>query len=243
MRRHNCVATLRLVPLNSPQPSDKPAIEYTVIVVDDHPIFREAMCELLTDAHFQIVSQASEGGAAVDLALKHKPHLMVIDVMLPGMDGLAATRAIKDKLPDTQVMVVSGDDSDATVFGAIDAGASAFLLKDSAADVMAEAAQQVVEGRAYLPPTIAKRIMGQVSKFPAGKVWQKGRSASTPLSSRELSVLRHMAEGRRNREIARSLSISERTVGNYITSIYDKLALYDRAQAIIYAIKNGLVQI
>ncbi|SRR5581483_4815635 len=212
-----------------------------VLIADDHELFRRGLREVLTK-DFEVVGEAREGGEAVDKALSQKPDVVVIDISMPGMNGIEAAREIKAKLPKTGVVIISATDDEQNIFDAIEAGVSGYIVKDDSSQSMVEAIQHAAEGKAYLPPLIAKRVMDRVAGSMNGKKELHG-NGSTPLSSRELAVLRLMALGKRNREIANELCISERTVGNHITSIYNKLCIYDRAQAIVYAIKKGIIRV
>ena len=214
----------------------------TVLIADDHEVFRRGLRELLTK-NFDVVAEAREGGEAVDKALSHKPDVVVMDISMPGMNGIEAAREIKSKLPKTGVVVISATDEDQQVFEAIEAGVSGYIVKDDTPQSMIDAIQRAAEGKAYLPPLIAKRVMDRVAGAMSGRRDLSSSNGATPLSAREISVLRLMAEGKRNREIANELCISERTVGNHITSIYIKLCIYDRAQAIVYAIKKGIIRV
>jgi DNA-binding NarL/FixJ family response regulator len=213
----------------------------TVLIADDHEVFRRGLRDLLTK-NFDVVAEAREGGEAVDKALSHKPDVVIMDISMPGMNGIEAAREIKAKLPKTGVVVISATDEDEHVFEAIEAGVSGYIVKDDTPQSMIEAIQRAVEGKAYLPPLIAKRVMDRVAGAMSGRR-DLSSNGATPLSAREIGVLRLMAQGKRNREIANELCISERTVGNHITSIYNKLCIYDRAQAIVYAIKKGIIRV
>jgi DNA-binding NarL/FixJ family response regulator len=207
-----------------------------VIIVDDHAAYRNGLRKLLSD-RFDVVAEASEGGEAVDRTLAYKPDVVIMDISLPGMDGIAATRKIKEQLCGTQVVILSGSDDDLQVFEAIKAGVSGYVLKDEPAKTLVEAVTSACEGNGYLPPTLVKRVFAGV-----GGTKQIGEQ-SAALSNREMDVLRLMAQGKRNQEIAEALCISDRTVGNHITGIYKKLGLYDRAQVIVYAIRRGVVRV
>ncbi len=214
----------------------------TVAIADDHPVYRSGLRHLLEASSFTVVSEAGEGGEAVDQAFVHRPDVVVMDVRMPGMDGIEAARRIKEGLPGTSVVMISASDQDQGIFDAIQAGVSGYVVKDDEPESLLEAIRNAAEGKAYLPPLIAKRVLNGLSSSLNGKDWD-GCKASTPLGARELAVLRLMAEGKRNREIAEELCISQRTVGNHITNIYNKLCIYDRSQAIVYAIKKGIVRI
>ncbi|HLG70404.1 MAG TPA: response regulator transcription factor [Chloroflexota bacterium] len=212
-----------------------------VLIADDHVVWRRALRSIFEDT-FEVVSEAGEGYEAVDKALASRPDVVVMDIKMPGMDGLAAARQIKESLPETGVVIISATDQDQDIYEAIKVGVSGYIVKDDTPETMVEAVRNAAEGKAYLPPAIAKRVLNSVADTMNGRKESLERG-DTPLSNRETTVLRLMAEGRRHKEIARLLSISERTVGNHIASIYNKLGVYDRAQAILYAVKKGIVRL
>lgn len=212
-----------------------------VLIADDHMVWRRGLRDVL-EPTFQIVEEASEGNEAVEKALASRPDVVIMDVSMPGMDGIAAAKQIKECLPDTEVVMISATDQDRDIYEAIQAGVSGYVVKDDKPEAMIQAVQSAAEGKGYLPPLIAKRVLQGVAGSMNGYKDSKAKT-STPLTSREISVLRLMAEGRRHKEIARDLCISERTVGNHVNSIYNKLGIYDRAQAIVYAIKKGIVRV
>jgi two-component system, NarL family, response regulator DegU len=212
-----------------------------VLIVDDHPIYRQGLCTLLGN-FFEVVSEACEGGEAVEKALAHKPDVVLMDISMPGMDGIEAARQIREQLPNTSVVMLSATDDEQHIFDAIQAGVSGYVIKGEGSQSVIEAVQNAAEGMAYLPPSIAKQVLQGVASTLSRGVDSLPRG-STPLSAREISVLRLMALGKRNKDIAAELFISERTVGNHITSIYKKLHIYDRAQAIVYAVKKGIIRV
>jgi len=212
-----------------------------VLIADDHTVWRRGLRQILEPV-FDVVAEASEGGEAVDKALTCRPDVVVMDISMPGMDGIAATRQIKQALPDTAVVVISVTDEDASIYDAINAGVSGYVVKDDTPEVIVEAVRNAADGKAYLPPVIAKRVLAGLAGAADGRNSGLDKD-NMPLTSRELSVLRLMAEGLRHKEIARELGISQRTVGNHIANIYNKLGIDDRAQAIVYAIKKGIVRI
>ena len=212
-----------------------------VLIADDHIVWRRGLRDVL-EPEFEVVAEASEGNEAVEKALASRPDVVVMDISMPGMDGIAAARQIKESLPQTGVVMISATDQDRHIYESIQAGVSGYIVKDDKPEAMVQAVQNAAEGKAYLPPLIAKRVMEGVAGSLNGRRDALSKS-STPLASREISVLRLLAEGKRHKEIARELCISERTVGNHIASIYNKLGIYDRAQAIVYAIKKGIVRV
>ncbi|MBV8086419.1 MAG: response regulator transcription factor [Chloroflexi bacterium] len=216
--------------------------KHTVLIADDHAVYRMGLRDLL-EPEFKVISEATEGSEAVDKAVKVKPDVVVMDINMPGMDGIEAAKQIKEKSPETGVVVITAYDDDRRIFEAIQAGVAGYILKDDDPHTMVEAINHAAEGKAYLPPMIVKRVLEGVAGALGGRGEGSAEKTITPLSSRELTVLRLMAEGKRNREIAKDLCISERTVGNHITNIYNKLGIYDRSQAVVYAIKKGIVRI
>jgi DNA-binding NarL/FixJ family response regulator len=215
--------------------------KHTVLIADDHAVYRMGLRDLL-QPEFNVISEATEGSEAVEKAQKQKPDVVVMDINMPGMDGIAAAKQIKECCPDTGVVVITAYDDDRRMFEAIQAGVAGYVLKDDDPQTMLQAVGSAAEGKAFLPPPIVKRVLEGMAGALAGKADTADRSI-TPLSAREQGVLRLMAEGKRNREIAKELFISERTVGNHITNIYNKLGIYDRSQAVVYAIKKGIVRV
>lgn len=206
-----------------------------MLIVDDHPVWRRGLRAVL-ESHFEVIAEAGEGAQGVDQALACKPNVVVMDLHMPGMDGIAATKEIKEALPDTGVVIMSQDGTDEQVHGSIQAGINSYLVKDADAPVIIEAVKRAAEGAAYLPPEIAKRVLQRMRATDASTV------SGLDLSVRETSVLRLVAQGYRHKEIARELSISPRTVSNHVASIYNKLGIDGRAQAIVFAIKRGIIR-
>jgi DNA-binding NarL/FixJ family response regulator len=215
--------------------------KHTVLIADDHAVYRMGLRDLL-EPEFKVISEATEGAEAVEKAQKQQPDVVVMDINMPGMDGIAAAKQIKQCCPDTGVVVITAYDDDRRIFEAIQAGVAGYVLKDDDPQTMIQAIDNAAQGKAFLPPLLIKRVMDGVAGAMGGRVDSPDKSI-TPLSNRELTVLRLMAEGKRNREIAKDLFISERTVGNHITNIYNKLGIYDRSQAVVYAIKKGIVRV
>lgn len=190
----------------------------TVLIADDHPVWRRGLRDVL-EPIFEIIGEAGEGGEAVDKALACRPNVVVMDIFMPGMDGIAATKQIKEALPDTGVVIVSAANGDEQVGESIRAGVNGYVLKDHGAEVILEAVARAAEGQAFLPPEIAKRVLLRIRTRDAATHGNLG------LSGRERTVLRLVAEGQRHKAIARELGISPGTVGNHIASIYDKLGI------------------
>ncbi len=212
----------------------------TVLIADDHEVFRRGLRDVLS-THFAVVAEARDGAEAVEKALLGKPDVVVMDIRMPGMNGIEAARQIKARLPHTRIVVVSVVDDDQQVFEAIDARVTGYVLKDDTPQSMIAAVQRAAEGQAYLSPQIAKRVMDRMATGRPTQTETPGASAL--LTPREVAVLRLIAHGKRTRDVAEELGVSERTVGNYVVTIYHKLGVHNRAQAITCAITKGIIRL
>jgi DNA-binding NarL/FixJ family response regulator len=221
--------------------AERTGLKKRVMIADDHVVWRRGLREIL-EPRFQIVAEAGDGNEAVAQAIATRPDVVTMDIQLHGMDGLAAAREIREHLPDTQVVVISVCDEDQGISEAIQAGVCGYVGKADKAETMIAAVDAAAEGRAYLPPLIARRVLNVAASHINGQPSVK-ISGRPSLTSREIAVLRLMAEGKRHKEIAKTLSISVRTVGHHLSSIYNKLGIDDRSQAIVYAIKQGIVRV
>ena len=207
-----------------------------VLIADDHPIVREGLeVVLVSEPDMEMVAEATNGDEAVRLALETEPDVIIMDLQMPVKDGLTAIREIDRAGLDAQILVLTSFPDDSRVFAAIKAGATGFLLKDSPPEHLLDAIRTVHRGESALHPTIATKLIEEIKRPSA-----LPRSAD-PLTSRELDVLRCLARGFTNREIALELSVSVRTVSNHVRSILDKLHLANRTQAALYAVEQGLV--
>jgi NarL family two-component system response regulator LiaR len=209
----------------------------SVLIVDDHPIVRQGLRTLLDlQEDILVVGEAVNGSVAVEMTARLKPDVVLMDLVMPEMDGIAATRQISELHQGTRVIALTSFVEDDKVIPAIQAGAVSFLLKDVSPNDLMEAIRAAFHGEARLHPTIMRKLMNQVAAQP---------SASQPnaadLTEREMEVLRLVAEGLSNREIATRLVISEKTVKTHISSLLSKLGQEDRTRLAIYAIKKGLV--
>jgi two-component system, NarL family, response regulator LiaR len=209
-----------------------------VLIVDDHRVVRQGLRTFLElNDDIQVLGEATDGLEAVDLAAQLVPDVVLMDLVMPRLDGITAISRIKALGSDTKVIALTSFTEDDKVFPAIQAGASSYLLKDVSPDDLVEAIRAVHRGEARLHPEVIRKLMEQVAAQPAS-----GKPANTPqLTGREGDVIRLVARGRSNREIANALVISEKTAKAHISNILGKLGLEDRTQMAIYAIKNGLV--
>ena len=209
-----------------------------VLLVDDQPLVREGLGRILRPRDgFDIVGEASDGAEALALAGETQPDVVLMDIRMRGMDGVAATRELRHR-SGPPVLVLTTFDDDEVLAGALAAGAAGFILKESSAEDIVRAAHAVAGGAAWLDPAVAPRVL---DAYRAGQPGRGTPPSAEGLSERELDVLRLMARGRNNREIADELYISEATVKTHITHIFTKLDLRDRAAAIVYAFDRGLV--
>jgi NarL family two-component system response regulator LiaR len=207
-----------------------------VLVAEDHAIVREGLCSLLTARYgVQVVGEAANGLQAVEQAQTLHPDVILMDLAMPRMTGLEAILKIREKDPDARILVLTSFGEDARVSAAIRAGAMGFLLKDCGADDLAHAIQSVHRGNLSLPQGLAQKMMAGLFGAPGATV------PTEELTRRELEVLRCLAQGMSNAEIAQALSISLPTVHSHIHSVLGKLNVTSRTQAALYAIEIGLV--
>lgn len=211
-----------------------------VLIVDDHRVVREGLRTFLQlSAGVTVVGEAVGGAEAVELVRKLEPDVVLMDLVMPGMDGIEATRRIKALGLPARVIALTSFTEDDKVFPAIQAGASSYLLKDVSPDALVEAIGAVYRGEARLHPDIMRKLMEQVARRPEPEGEAPGQVES--LTAREIEVVRLVAEGRSNADIAQNLVISEKTVKTHISNILGKLQLQDRTQLAVYAIRKGLV--
>lgn len=206
----------------------------TVLIVDDHLVVRQGLRTFL-ELHddIEVIGEASNGVEAVEQARQLLPDVVLMDLVMPEMDGIEATRQIGDLGPGTKVIALTTFAEDEKIFPAIEAGAAGYLLKDVSPPDLIKAIQAAHRGEAHLHPEIAKKVMGEL----AHRAKEPGPDE---LTDRELEVLRLIGRGLNNRQIAKELVISEKTVKTHVSNILSKLHLADRTQAAIYAIKKGL---
>jgi DNA-binding NarL/FixJ family response regulator len=208
-----------------------------VVICDDQAIIRDGLELLLKlEPDIEVVGLVQDGAEALDLVARLSPDLVLMDLKMPGMNGVEATRRICIDFPTVKVLVLTTFDDDEWLFDAIRAGASGYLLKDTPRTKVIEAIRGTVAGKSYLDPTVTGKILGQV----ASKQEQPKSLITDKLTEREVEVLRLVAHGFSNSEIANRLHLSEGTVRNHVSSIFSKLEVSDRTQAAIIAIRHGL---
>lgn len=209
-----------------------------VVIVDDHPMMRDGLCALIASmTDVEIVGEAADGGAARREAQLTRPDVVVMDLHMPATNGVDATRAILRAVPTTRVLVLTMFEDDDSVFAAMRAGASGYLIKGAQQDEIIRAIRSVAAGQAIFGPTVARRI---IDFFASATHGVPATEPFTELTSREREVLDQIAVGRTNTAIAQHLVISTKTVSNHISAIFAKLQVADRAEAIVRARQAGL---
>ena len=210
----------------------------TVMIVDDHEMVRKgARGYLDAQLDIKVVAEAESGAEAVRLAREYVPDVVLMDLVMPEMDGVEATRKVKDLSPRTQIIVLTSYHQDEHIFPALQAGAISYLLKDVKAKELVEAIQRAAKGEATLHPRVAGRVIKQFSGGERGRI-----NLFTELTERELEILTLIAKGYTNQKIAEDLIISIGTVKGHVSNILSKLQLADRTQAAVYAWQEGIVR-
>ncbi|WP_414942413.1 response regulator [Amycolatopsis sp. cmx-11-51] len=210
-----------------------------VLIVDDQALFREALATLLeVQPEIEVVGEAGDGEQAVRLCAELRPDVALMDLRMPVLDGIAATTRLRAEQPGVRVLALTTFDDDADVFAALRAGAVGYLLKDVSSTRLVEALVAAKRGESVLQPSVAAKLVARVARLPAET--PRAQPLTTPLSDRELEVVRLLADGHSNREIAKTLFLAEGTVKNLVTSVLAKLQVRDRTQAALRARELGL---
>lgn len=210
----------------------------SVLLVDDHSVVRQGVrAFLVTQPGITVVGEAGSGEEAIKLAEQHVPDVILMDLIMPNMDGVEATRRVKQVSPRSQVVVLTSYHEDEHIFPALKAGALSYILKDISAEELASAVRKAAAGEAVLHPRVAARVIKELQ----GRR-EDALNAFTELSERELEVLKLIADGMSNAEMAAKLFLSEKTVKGHVSNILSKLHLVDRTQAAVYAWREGIVR-
>jgi two-component system NarL family response regulator len=214
-----------------------------VLIVDDHALFRRGLQMVLEgEADIDVVGEASDGHEAIERAEATTPDVVLMDVRMPKRSGIEATRTIKDTLPSTKILMLTISDEEADLYEAIKAGASGYLLKEISIEEVATAVRQVQAGQSLISPSMASKLLNEF----AAMVKRRDERTQMPgprLTERELEVLKLVAKGMNNRDIGAELFISENTVKNHVRNILEKLHLHSRMEAVVYAVREKLLDI
>ncbi|QNB46929.1 response regulator [Thermanaerosceptrum fracticalcis] len=212
-----------------------------VIIVDDHPLVREGLRKVLTlDDEIEVIDEAGDGQGAINLARRLRPDVVLMDINMPGTNGIEATRVIKREIPSTGIIALTIHEEEEYVLELVRAGVSGYVLKDIAPAKLLETIKTVAKGPSVIDPGITNKLFGELNRLSKRR---KEKEEWETLTDREMDVLQLMSQGCSNKEIARSLTISEKTVKNHVTNIFRKLQVEDRTQAVLFAIKHRLVDL
>jgi two-component system response regulator DegU len=223
-----------------------------IVIIDDHQLFREGVKRILEfEKSFQVVAEGDDGCEAVRLVETYSPDVVIMDINMPQMNGVEATRELVEKFPETKVIILSIHDDENYVTHALQTGAQGYLLKEMDADALIDAVRVVADGGSYLHPKVTHNLVNEYRKLTAGRASGGGSYVPTLeirrplhlLTRRECEVLQMLADGKSNRGIGEALYISEKTVKNHVSNILQKMNVNDRTQAVVVAIKNGWVEV
>ncbi|MBP7175616.1 MAG: response regulator transcription factor [Thermoclostridium sp.] len=212
-----------------------------IMLAEDHSMVRQGLKQLIELEHdIKVVAEASNGEEAVNYFFLEQPDVVLMDINMPKLNGLQALEAIKEKNPDAKIIILTLHQDREYLFKALQLGANGYVLKDADGSVLVEAIRKVHLGEAYIQPTMARELIVEFKRYTSGEANTSRKNSL--LSDRELEVLDLIAKGHLNKEIAKKLFISEKTVKNHISNIFKKLNVSDRTQAAVYALKNNLVK-
>jgi two-component system response regulator NreC len=211
-----------------------------IVLADDHTLFRQGLRRVLEEqAGWQVIAEASDGADAVRLTVEHEPHLVILDIAMPRLNGVDATRQIVRRLPDVRVLIVSMYSDDLYITQALQAGAHGFVLKDSADADLVRAVRDLASGKSYFSPAVSKVVLNDYVRHLAERGVTDRFDA---LSEREREVFQLIAEGRSNKEIAHLLNISPGTVETHRARIMEKLDVHSAAEIVLYAVRKGIIR-
>lgn len=212
-----------------------------VLIADDQAIAREGLQVILSAEHdIEVIGQAHDGQKALDMAKSEQPDLVLMDLKMPGLSGVQATRLIKEAFPNIAVLVLTTYDLDDWVDSALRNGADGYLLKDTPPEELTKAIRGTVQGKNYIDPNVAGKVLQHMQRTSVTMPTTELKLIQ-PLTDRELEVLKLLSQGLSNQEIAASLQLSEGTVRNYLSTLFSKLGVSDRTKAAVLAIQHGLI--
>jgi len=228
----------------TPEMAGQPAGEaIRVLICEDHPVFRRGLVMLLeSEEGIEVVAEAEDGADAIAKAEEFAPDVVLMDVRMPRVSGIEATRSIADIIPTAKILMLTNSDEEEDLYDAIKAGAAGYLLKEIEIEEVATAIRAVVSGQSLISPSMASKLLTEFTNL-AKKADEKQALPTPRLTSRELEVLKLVAQGMSNREIAGELYISENTVKNHVRNILEKLHLHSRMEAVVYAVREKLLDI
>ena len=216
--------------------------EIRILLADDQQLVREGLCALLDlIPDIRVVGEAGDGAEAVERARQMRPDVVLMDVRMPGLDGVAATRRLHEACPEVKVIILTTFDDDEYVFEGLRAGAAGYLLKDVPSEQLVEAIRAAARGEAFIQPSVARKVVAEFARLTEREHRRREQPLVEPLSARELEVLALVAEGLSNREIGDHLFITPGTVKNHVSNVLAKLGVRDRTQAVLQAQELGLL--
>ena len=223
--------------------SADPGDQVRVMICDDHALFRRGLVMVLeSEPDIEVVAEAEDGDDALRKVSEFVPDVVLMDVRMPGIDGIEATRRIAEAVPSTKIVMLTVSDEESDLYEAIKAGASGYLLKEISIEEVSTAVRAVVAGQSLISPSMASKLLTEFTNL--SKRADERTTVPTPrLTDRELEVLRLVAQGKSNREIAEDLFISENTVKNHVRNILEKLHLHTRMEAVMYAVREKLLDV
>ena len=208
-----------------------------VVIADDQTLFRSGLGSLLDmDERVEVVGQAADGQEALEMVAKLHPNIVLMDIKMPRVDGVEATSRITAEHPDVKVLILTTFDADNHFIQALKSGASGYVLKDSEPDAIVSSVLAVLSGERVMATAVANRVLDMLTGTVSPKEYYDG------LTPREIEILKLLASGMANKQIAYQLKISDKTVRNHVSNMYEKLEIYDRSQAVLYAVRKGLVE-
>ena len=233
---------------SGPERRRRPGEEPTrILIVDDHVLFRVGIAQILSkEADLEVVGEAEDARSAMDAALETSPHTILMDLSLPDPGGIETTQRIKRELPSVSIIVLAVKEDEDALFDAIKAGAAAFILKDISPDDLVSVIRRVSAGEylindtVFAQPSVASRVLKEFRELAV--YGQEAQPIFAPLSPREVQILDNIAQGMTNKQVAYTLTISEQTVKNHMSSILRKLSVNDRTQAVVYAMRQGWIK-
>jgi DNA-binding NarL/FixJ family response regulator len=218
-----------------------------ILIVDDHALFRVGLANILgKEKEFDVIGEADSSRSAIEMAEGHNPDVILMDASLPSPGGIETTQRIRRELPATAIVVMAADEDEEALFASIKAGAAAFVVKDISPDDLVHVVRRVSTGeflindKVFSKPAVASRVLKEFRELAV--YGQEAQPIFAPLSPREVVILDNIAQGMTNKQVAYALSISEQTVKNHMSSILRKLAVNDRTQAVVYAMRQGWIK-